>query len=143
AWLIDSEASGNTASEVSITVVKANLPCAGLIAGTFVGQLAFRGAGSSVTVPVSVVVGDNIFNQVNAISFTKLFGGAKPLPQTLTIASMGTNFNFTVTSSTATGGAWLTVTTSTNCGLCAMPNTVTATVTASPTLAVGTYTGQI
>ena len=88
-------------------------------------------------------MGTSIFEQVNPISFTKLFGGANPLPQTLTVATPGTAFNYFVTATTATGGAWLTVATATGCGFCATPNTVVATVNASPTLPVGTYTGQI
>lgn len=142
-WLTVSAPSGVAPSFVNIGVNVANLPSGGLIAGTFVGELVFRTAGSSVTVSVNVVVGANIFNQVNAISFAKPFGGANPLPQTLTIATPGTVFNYTVTSSTATGGAWLTVATETACVLCATPNSIVATVSASPTLPVGTYTGQI
>jgi hypothetical protein len=142
-WLSASPLSGTAPSLVSISVLKQNLPGQGLIAGTFNGELVFRSAGSSVTVPVTVVVGDNVFRQVNAINFTKPFGGANPLPQTLTIASTGTTFNFTVSASTATGGSWLTADNASfgNCILCATPETITAVVNASPTLAVGTYTG--
>ena len=60
-------------------------------------------------VPVSVVVGDDVFRQVNAISFVKPVGsGSNPLPQTLTIASTGADFQFTFSAVTATGGNWLT-----------------------------------
>src|ERR1019366_5195795 len=91
----------------------------------------------------SVVVADNVYGQVNAISFTKPFGGANPLPQTLTIASTGSSVNFRFESSTARGGDWLTVTAGAGCALCGSPHTLTAAITAPPTLAVGTYTGQI
>jgi len=142
-WLTVSAPSGTAPSFVNVGVSVANIPGGGLIAGTFVGELVFRTAGSSVTVSVNFIVGANIFNQVNAISFTKSFNGANPLPQTLTISTPGSPFNYFITSSTATGGAWLTAATVTACGLCAMPNAIVATVNASPTLAVGTYTGQI
>ena len=142
-WLTVSAPSGTAPSFVNVGVSVANIPGGGLIAGTFVGELVFRTAGSSVTVSVNFIVGANIFNQVNAISFTKSFNGANPLPQTLTISTRGSPFNYFITSSTATGGAWLTAATVTACGLCAMPNAIVATVNASPTLAVGTYTGQI
>ncbi len=142
-WLTVSAPSGTAPSFVNVGVSVANIPGGGLIAGTFVGELVFRTAGSSVTVSVNVIVGANIFNQVNAISFTKSFNGANPLPQTLTISTPGTAFNYFITSSTATGGAWLTAATVTACGLCTTPNAIVATVNASPTLAVGTYTGQI
>ena len=143
AWLTASAASGTAPSQVIIGVVPANLPNRGSLAGTFVGQLSFLSAGSSVTIPVTFVVGANVFNQVNPISFTMPFGGANPLPQTLSIAGAGAAFNYTFTSSTATGGTWLTVSSPTGCGSCEAPSTVTAAVTASPTLAAGTYTGQI
>ena len=140
-WLNFSLTSGTAPSIVTVGVQVASLPNAGLVAGTFVGQLVFRASGSSVTVPVTVVVGDDVFNQVNAINFTKPYAGADPLPQNLTIATTGASFNFYATSSTATGGDWLSI--SPVCNLCAAPHTVTAIVTTSPSMAVGTYTGQI
>ncbi len=140
-WLTVSASSGAAPSLVTIGVSVANLPNSGLIAGTFIGQLLVQTAGSSVTVPVSVVVGSNVFSQINGINFTKVFGGANPLPQTLTVASIGANFAFSVSSSTATGGAWLSV--ADDDYDFNTPTAVTATVNASPTLAVGTYTGQI
>lgn len=143
AWLSVSPPSGTAPSFVTVQVTVANLPNGGLVAGTFVGELVFQSPGtSSVTVPVSVVVGDNIISQVNAIAFTKVFGGANPLPQNLTIASTGTTFNVSLASSTATGGSWLTVSPVVGCCY-VLPHVITATVNASPTLAVGTYTGQI
>lgn len=141
-WLTASALSGTTPSNVSISVNRANLPGGGLLAGTFVGELVFRTAESSATVPVTFVLGANILAQVNAIQFTMPFGGNNPLPQTLSIPATGTAVSFLTTSSTATGSAWLSVSPGVGCCTSA-PNTVTATVTASPALAVGTYTGQI
>jgi hypothetical protein len=144
-WLTASAASGTAPSVVTISIVKANLPNQGLVAGTFTGEIVLQSAGSSVSVPVSVVVGDAVFEQVNAIAFTKPFGGADPLPQTLMVASTGATFNFTVTASTANGGNWLSVDNVSwnNCTLCATPETIRAIVSSSPTLAIGTYTGEI
>ena len=146
-WLQASAPAGTAPSLVSVTVVKQNLPGMGLVAGTFIGQLVFQTTGSRVTVPVSVVVADNVLSQVNAISFTKPFTGADPLPQVLTIASTGTRLNFTARWSTATGGNWLSVSGlgcgGGNGGCGATPHVLTAIVNASPTLPAGTYTGQI
>lgn len=142
-WLTISAPSGTAPSYVTVHITVANLPSGGLIAGTFIGQLVFMTAGSSVTVPVSVVVGANVLTQVNGIAFTKLFGGADPLPQTITVASTGTTFNAVAVAYTATGGSWLSVSTGGSCGVCALPQTLKATVAASPTLPVGIYTGQI
>ena len=149
AWLSASALNGTAPSRISVTVAPANLPFGGAIAGTYAGELIFEAIGSSVSVPVSVVVGDGILSQVNAIGFTKLFAQANPLPQILTITSNGTtNFNFTVVGATSTGGAWLSVTraigcSNTNPSFCATPHEVTASIVAASTLAAGTYTGQI
>ena len=128
-WLNASAPSGAAPFLLSIALVKANLPGAGIVAGTFTGRLLLQApGGGSVTVPVSVVVGDDVFRQVNGISFTKLFAGANPLPQTLTIAGTGDSFNFTTAVSTATGGDWLSVSVGFGCGsgsVCATPHTLT------------------
>ena len=45
------------------------------------------------------------FASVPALSFTKAFAGANPLPQNLMIASTGSNFNYIAAASTSTGGS--------------------------------------
>src|SRR4030081_3104105 len=47
------------------------------------------------------------FYSVPGLSFTKKFAGANPLPQVLTAASNGPNFNSDATASTNSGGSWL------------------------------------
>ena len=108
----------------------------------FIGELVFRSANSTTTIPVSVAVGPTVFVQPPALKFTKTFGAANPLSQDVNIASTGTNFDFDHSWSTANGGNWLSVTVAGfNC--CATPRAITANITAGPTLPVGTYTGQI
>jgi hypothetical protein len=141
-WLSASLMSGTAPSLVSIAITPQNLPGHGATAGTYVGQLVLRAPGSSVTIPVSVTVGTSVFEQVNAINFTMPYGGANPLPQTLTVASTGAAFNFNITSSTATGGNWLSAVTPSCGAYCIAPNVITAAVNPN-TLAPGTYTGQI
>ena len=94
AWLTVSPGSGNAPSTVTVSVVTKNLPGQGLTAGTFNGQLVFTAANDVVTIPIGVVVGPNVFRQLNAISFVMPEGGANPLPQILPVVSAGTNFNF-------------------------------------------------
>jgi hypothetical protein len=144
-WLSVSAPSGIAPQVISVQISIANLPSGGLIAGTFIGQLVFQTTGDSITVPVSVVVGAAVFEQINPINFTKVFAGPNPLPQTLMVASTGTNFNFTASVSTATGGTWLSVANRSfgGCILCPTPQALTVIVNASPTLAIGTYTGQV
>ena len=140
-WLSTSASSGTAPTMVMVTLNKQNLPGAGITAGTFVGNLTLQASGSSVTIPVSVAVGESVISQVNAISFTKVFGGANPLPQTLTMASTGASVGNFVHSYTAGGGTWLS--TGGCSSYCGTPNTVTAIVNPDVTLAQGTYTGEI
>jgi len=140
-WLSISSTSGTAPSEVTATIHPASLPGGGAASGTYVGQLSFHTSGSAVTVPVSVTVGANIFEQVNPISFSMPFAGDNPLPQVVTPASTGTNFNFsTVLISTGTGGSWLQV--SPSGGVLTTPESIVVSVNAT-TLAAGTYTGEI
>jgi hypothetical protein len=83
------------------------------------------------------------FAPIAPLYFTKTFGGGDPLPQLITVASTGTNFDFTVTAATNTGGTWLTVNPSAY-GCCTpTPGAVTVGVAPAVTLAAGTYTGQV
>jgi hypothetical protein len=130
-WLNISALSGSAPSSLTVGITASALPGGGLVAGNFNGEIVFRTpAGSSITVPVSVAVGASVFSQLNGLTFTKAYGGANPLSQTLSATSTGTNFDFRVTEATGNGGDWLTVT---GCGAyCSTPRTLT-----------GTYTGQI
>lgn len=142
-WLSVSPGTGTAPGGVSASVTTQNLPGGGSVAGTFIGQVAFSSSGSSVTIPVSVAVGDSVFGQVNPINFTKPFGGANPLPQILTITSTGsTSIRFNATVATGTGGAWLQISPQGN-ACCFTPEAITVTVNAAAALAAGTYTAEI
>ena len=140
-WLQVSSLSGAAPSMISVALITANLPGGGFTPGTYIGQLAFAGAGGAVTVPVSVVVGAAVFEQVSAIAFTKPYAGANPLPQLLTVASTGANVAFDSAVYTGNGGAWLTIT---SCGSwCTTPEALTVTPNPGVTLAAGTYTAEV
>jgi hypothetical protein len=140
-WLAVSPPAGTAPTTVTVSVTPGFLPGGGILAGTYTGQVSFVAAGSSVTIPVSVVVGDSVFEQVNPIAFTKPFGGSNPLPQILSIASTGADFAFDAVANTANGGAWLTIT---SCGSwCTTPEAITVTANPAVTLAAGTYTAQV
>jgi len=142
-WLTVSESAGTAPSVVTVGVAVANLPGGGLVTGEFIGQLVFsQPSGANVTIPICVTVGANIFGQINGLNFTKAFGGADPLPQSIVIPSTGSNFDFDINSFTANGGDWLAVQTpGFNC--CATPRALPVVVSADPTLPVGVYTGEI
>ena len=144
-WLIATPSGGTTPSFVTVSIVVANLPGGGNTGGTFVGQLQFLDStGASVTVPINVTVAtpsNGVFRQINGLTFTKPFAGPNPLPQTITAASLGTEFGFNASASAATGGNWLSVSPFGNC--CGTPTTLRVSVSAAPDLPVGTYTGEV
>ncbi len=144
AWLSASPASGTAPSETGVSVNPANLPNGGSVAGTYVGQVLLQTTGDTTTIPVVVVVGTNVFNQVNPISFTMPVGGANPLPQNITIATTGSAVNYYQASSTATGGNWLSVPGCNNSVYpCASPNQFAVNVQNASALPAGTYEGEI
>jgi hypothetical protein len=100
------------------------------------------------TIALALVIGlpsalhAQTFQTVPALSFTKVFAGAEPLPQVLTIAYTDqSTVRFSVAASTNSGGNWLS-TSPTGGGCCNTPLAVQAIVTAG-NLAAGTYTGQV
>jgi len=95
AWLTLSAASGTAPSNLTVSVIPSKFPGAGLIAGTFTGQVLLKTTGDSVTVPITVNVGPDIFLQVNPLRFVKTYAGTNPLFQVITMASTGTQFTFT------------------------------------------------
>jgi len=140
-WLTVSAAHGTAPATVTIGVKTAFLPGGGLTAGNFTGELVFEASSGSVTVPVSVTVGPNVFSQAPAISFTLAVGGTNPSPETIAVASTGSHFYFSASAAASNGGAWLQISPSgTEC--CDTPANISASVSAS-TLPVGTYTGEI
>jgi len=145
-WLAVSPASGTVTTSpatLTVAVIPANLPGQGLVPGTFVGQVALQTTTGPVTIPVSMVVGAGVFRQVNPLSFTKVFGGANPLPQVITVASTGADFDFNAVVANSTGGNWLTITPA-SYGCCTpTPQAITVTVNPVVTLAAGTYEAEI
>jgi hypothetical protein len=143
AWLEISASSGTAPSDPTVSVVPANLPGGGLVAGTFSGQVILMESGNPVTVPVTMTVGANVFRQVNPLNFTMVAGGANPLPQVITVASTGTNFTFIAAAVNSTGGSWLTISPSAYGYGISTPEAIVVTATPAATLAAGTYSSEI
>ncbi|HEX3743251.1 MAG TPA: hypothetical protein VHW09_04965 [Bryobacteraceae bacterium] len=139
-WLTVSDMGDAAPSQIAVGITVANLPNSGLVAGMYTANLLFQSDNSSVTVPITVQVGGG-FGQVNPLSFTMVQTGKDPLPQNISITSLGSTINFSAEAYTATGGSWLTVTPSGNC--CSTPETLQVAVTAPVTQAAGVYTGQV
>jgi hypothetical protein len=141
-WLTTSAASGAAPSLLTVNINPSALPGNGLIAGTYVGNLLFQAPGNLNSIPVSVTVGDTVFQQMNPISFTMPFGGANPPTKILTVsASDNSALRFSPSAVTAKGGDWLSVSPA-SVGCCYAPYPLQVTVNAG-TLAAGVYTGEI
>ncbi len=143
AWLTLSAASGTAPSVLKVSVVSANLPGAGLISGTFTGQIVLKTTGDTETIPITMIVGPNVFRQINPLNFTKTYAGANPLSQVITMASTGTQFTFTASTQASTGGSWLTITPSAYGYGLSTPQTITIGVNPAITLAAGTYMSEV
>lgn len=83
------------------------------------------------------------FAPIGGLAFTKTFAGANPLPQTITVTSLGAPFFFSSTSSTSTGGNWLIISPACGNNCLGTPRVITVSVNPTATLAAMTYTGQI
>ena len=109
-WLTLSSTSGTAPSTPSVGINPASLPSGGQVAGTFVGQVLLKSGTDVVTVPVTVTVGDAVFEQINPLNFTKTLNStSNPLSQVINVASNDANFEFSVATVQGTGGAWLSV----------------------------------
>lgn len=139
AWLTASSKSGTAPSTISVKVVNSALPGGGLAPGSFNGQLLFQSSGGNVTIPVTVVIGANVFSQLTPLNFSMTLGGNNPTPQTFAVASTGTAFSFYTVAVAAEGGNWLT--TSPNSGVQSTPTTITASINGSA-LQAGVYNGE-
>jgi uncharacterized repeat protein (TIGR01451 family) len=143
-WLTLSTTTGTAPSSVAVGINIANLPSQGLVAGQFTGQLLYQSDNSSVTVPVSVQLGPNIFAQMAGLNFSMPFGGSNPLSQTATLSSTGTAIGgITATADSGNGGNWLSITPHGYC--CATGTAITFSVNGAPSgvpVPAGVHTGQ-
>lgn len=143
-WLSVSPASGAAPSALTVAVNSS-----GLAAGTHQGVVTVTAAGatgSPRTVNVSLIL--TAANQpVLALSprlmqFTTP-SNASPLPQTLQVQNTGSSaINFTIQTSTVSGGNWLLVTPSSGTATAAAPGSVLVQVN-STALSPGNYSGTI
>jgi hypothetical protein len=143
AWLTISPASGTAPAAPAVTVIPAKLPGGGLIAGTFTGQVILQNAGNRVSIPVTMVVGDSVFRQINPLDFNKVYGGPNPLPKVFTVSSTGAAVSFNATAVSSTGGNWLVISPSAYGCCTTTPQVVTVSVNPAVTLAAGTYTAEV
>jgi uncharacterized repeat protein (TIGR01451 family) len=141
-WLMPSAINGTAPSNVTVGINIQNLPNQGLVAGQFTGQLLFQSNSSSVTVPVSVELGPNIFSQMAGLAFSMPYGGSNPLVQSPTVSSSGTAIDFTPDYASGNGGNWLSISPA---SLVATPRVITFSVNGVPSgipVPAGVHTGQ-
>ena len=78
---------------------------------------------------------------VGHLYFTRMYGGADPLPQVVTVTGANPGLEFTASPRTSAGGDWLSVSPSQEC--CITPAPLTVSVNPDLMLAPGNYSGQI
>ena len=140
AWLTATSLSGTAPKTVSVEINPLNLPGGGQIDGTFAGQLLLVAGSDTTTIPVTVTVGSAVFTQMNPLNFVMPVGGANPLPQLLTVASIDNSaLNFT---QAAASSGWLTVA---PCSYysCTTGYPLTVSVGNTSKLTAGVYAGQV
>jgi len=143
-WIVLSASSGAAPYLLSVSVNPAKLPGAGLVAGTFTGQVVLTTAGNTVTIPVTATVGDSVLRQLSPLNFsTRVNSTSTPMPQVITVASTDNNFGMYATAVEGTGGNWLSIQYGGGCCGYSTPQTLTVSVTPAVTLAAGTYTAEI
>jgi hypothetical protein len=147
AWLSISP-SGNACCYTPLAVT-ASVNAGTLPAGTYTGEIIiteYANPGRSMTIPVTLTVAASgaFFDSLpGGLSFS-VQSGKTATPQTLLVGNGGTGtLNFTVTESTADGGAWLAVTPTS--GSAPKSLTVSVNVLNLPGGGVlaGTFTGQL
>jgi hypothetical protein len=136
-WLLAGPTSGNTPASISVQVLPFGLPV-GRYEGTI--QITVQNVATPITVPVRLTVQPTATLGVapTALSFTQPSGGVAPATQTLTLTSVGGTGAYSLTTSTVSGGGWLTV----NPQSGSTPGTVTVSVNGAG-LAPGIYQGSI
>jgi hypothetical protein len=139
-WLKVTPTKGTNEGTYSVSVTAKSLPGAGKLAGTFLGQEVLKTTTGLVTIPVAVTVGNPVFVEVPAVTFTTK-QGTNPSPQTFAIDSTGNAMGFTPYAKSSKGGNWLSVSPD-NLDCCNTPSNITVSANAS-SLAAGTYYGEI
>jgi uncharacterized repeat protein (TIGR01451 family) len=81
-FLTVSAQTGTAPTQITLGVLPENLPDGGATAGVYTGQLLFLAAGSTVTVPISVSVGDAESDRTDPLSFAKASPDARSTPFT-------------------------------------------------------------
>ena len=146
-WLSISPANG-TATPSSPASLTVSATPGSLAPGTYGGTVAISGAGSSVSIGVTMSVSAPtaiILVSQSGLSFTAVAQGGVPLPQNFGILNIGQgSLSWTATATTLSGGNWLQI--SPSSGTVQRPYLDVSLVNVSidpSTLAAGTYYGRI
>lgn len=137
-WLSVTPAGGLTPATLNVAANGSQLPV-----GVYTGSVVITAAGannSPLIVPITLEVTrpqNPLASAPASLTFTAPAGGPAPAPQTITINSP-TSAGFTVTTTTASGGTWL----SASPGSGNTPATITVSVNIL-NLPAGTYTGAV
>lgn len=138
-WLTVTPTSGNTPGSFTVTANGGSLAAA-----TYSGAITVTPSGSfgsviSIPVTFTVTAPTTLTASPTSITFNGVAGQANPAAQTVALSTSGsTGTSYTVATTTAAGGSWLSATASGS----TTPGTISVTANTSG-LAAGTYTGTV
>jgi len=133
--------SGNLQTNQTLTV---GVNQSGLSAGTYAANIVLAANGATLTVPVTLVVGNggssggNVSVSPTSLTFSAAYGGSAPSSQTLTVSSASGSSGVSFTAAATSTGNWLSVTPTSG--------TTQATLNVSvnqASLSAGNYSGSI
>jgi uncharacterized protein (TIGR03437 family) len=147
-WLsVTQDGAGATPLTPDLLTVSVNPSALGV--GTYTGQIAITGAGATQNIPVTVTVSavqQTILLSQTGLTFTAVVNGGIVPPQTFGILNSGNGvMDWSVSSSTVTGGnGWLSITPNSGATDASSLTVPLVTVSVNPaSLAPGQYSGQI
>ncbi len=142
-WLTLSATSGATPANPKVGIV-----VAGLLPGTYSGQLLFGTSAGTQTIPVTLIMvratTPVLASSVAVLGVSGISGQPAPNPQTIVLSNAGGgSLSWSASVSTAVGGAWLSVSPPT--GVLSAQQTTNLSIKAAilPALTPGTYNGTI
>jgi len=141
-WLSVSPGAGQVPVGLSVTAGSQTLG-PGTYQGSVVIQVGTTSSTVAVLLTVTVAPPGQLTVSPSAIGIQAQAGASNPAPQSITVGnSGGGTLNWTATSATANGGAWLSVSAASGAALLLTPAVAQVSFNAS-SLAAGVYTGSI
>ncbi len=145
-WLVVDRNDGTTTTSGDPAKVNVLVNQSGLAPGNYTGSITIgiKNTNLSQTIPVSLTVTGSASLTASPanLAFTQPAGGAVPAAQSVQISSNVSGQTFIATTSTSSGGNWLSVTPANGTTTAGTPSTLSVSINAN-SLATGFYDGNV